>query len=158
MVKHHIFTCLIGLLIFLSACSRKTGSPNAGYTVESDVRNSLVAEAERHIGDNYRYGGSKPGCFDCSGLTSYIYHKHDISLHRISNDQAKQGEKVDLSDAEAGDLLFFGKGKIDHVGILVKNRKNIIMVHSTSSEGVVKMDLVQSRYWNNRFRFARRVL
>jgi peptidoglycan endopeptidase LytE len=118
----------------------------------------LVEDASQYLGTPYKYGGSGPGGFDCSGFTSYIYSRAGISLPRTAAGQYSVGFAVEKSDLQPGDLLFFAGGGsgIDHVGIYAGNGQ---MVHSSSprSGGVVYTPL-SSSYYANSYVGARRVL
>lgn len=43
---------------------------------------------------------------DCSGLTQYCYAQAGISIPRNSEDQASAGQRVPLSEAKPGDILW----------------------------------------------------
>ncbi|MGI9308569.1 MAG: C40 family peptidase [Gammaproteobacteria bacterium] len=77
-----------------------------------------VATAESMVGAPYRYGGNTPKGFDCSGLVYYSYSKAGVRVPRASRDQYAKSSKIDLEDAQPGDLLFFASGsRVDHVAI-----------------------------------------
>lgn len=66
----------------------------------------------------YRYGGSTPSGFDCSGFTSYVYRKAGVSIPRTASAQRRAAKWISRSSARAGDLVFFHKGgRVYHVGI-----------------------------------------
>ncbi len=163
-----LLTLLFGVAVIMSCSgSRKTArvSSSASYKSTSSSikqsRNEVVRLAEDMQGVKYRYGGTSPRSgMDCSGLVSYVYAEHGVRLPRTSRDQSQYGSKRSLKDARPGDLLFFKSGaKVNHVAILVSNsRDKVMMVHSTSSRGVIVEDLLASSYWKPRFTFARSVL
>jgi peptidoglycan endopeptidase LytE len=118
----------------------------------------LIEDAAQYLGTSYRYGGSAPGGFDCSGFTSFIFTRAGISLPRTAAGQYSVGTAVAQSDLQAGDLLFFAGGGsgIDHVGIYVGDGK---FIHSSSprSGGVIYTSLGSS-YYARSYVGARRVL
>lgn len=124
--------------------------------------NSLIADAEKHLGTRYKYGGNRPGQgFDCSGYVSYVYQKYGVDLPRVSREQAKQGSKVKRKDAAPGDLVYFGprKGKITHVGIVTsKPGKPLTMIHASSSKGVEHAYIDGVKYWEKRVQGFRRLI
>ena len=70
------------------------------------------------VGTPYRYGGTDPSGFDCSGLVYWSYRQAGFSIPRTSQAQFKAAAKIALSRAEAGDLMFFqDQEKLSHVGI-----------------------------------------
>ncbi|MEM1121278.1 MAG: C40 family peptidase [Bacteroidota bacterium] len=133
--------------------------PNIGG---AKVRMQLQKDAERLIGVKYKYGGTTPKGFDCSGFTGYVYNKSNIDITRSSQTQAKKGIRIKVKDAQKGDLVFFtgtGKNKISHVAMVISNdHKGLVVVHSTSSKGVRKDNVTRSSYWNPKILFARRIL
>src|SRR5690349_17404088 len=48
---------------------------------------SVLSIAARYVGTPYRYGGTTPKGFDCSGFTRYVYGKIGIALPRTANQQ-----------------------------------------------------------------------
>ena len=117
--------------------------------------NALLAQAQSLIGSPYRWGGSTPAGFDCSGFTSYVFASQGISLPRISRDQALVGTAVDFKALTPGDLVFFtflSNRQISHVGIYLGNNQ---FVSATSSKGVTISSF--SPYWLNAYLGARRV-
>lgn len=99
-----------------------TLAPPPGYADGSVSGSDVVADARRYLGVPYRWGGTDPSTgLDCSGLTQQVYGDLGISLPRVSSDQANVGTAVgSLSDAQPGDLLFFGS-PIHHVAIYEGN-------------------------------------
>jgi cell wall-associated NlpC family hydrolase len=84
----------------------------------------IVADAKKYLGVPYVYGGDSPAGFDCSGLTSYVYHEvTGMSIGRSSYDQIAQGREVPLSQAKVGDVLVFDGG--GHVGIYIGHHQFI---------------------------------
>jgi cell wall-associated NlpC family hydrolase len=84
----------------------------AGATGEA-----VVAAARRHLGTPYVWGGESPGGFDCSGLVQWAYGQVGVELPRVSRDQAKVGREVSAAQARPGDLVFFERGTVDHIGL-----------------------------------------
>ena len=128
-------------------------------TSVSSLRTSIVATAKQHLGTRYVYGGKKPGGFDCSGFTTHVYQANGIHLTGASQQQAKQGRRTNKSQLQAGDLIFFGKGKVSHVGIVAStDGGSLTVIHSTSSRGVVIEDIAGSSYWQSRYLYGKDIL
>ena len=122
--------------------------------------NIVLSTAKSLIGTPYVWGGSslQQGGFDCSGFTQYVFNQAEISLNRISRDQALQGISVNYKDLKPGDLVFFSfeaNGNINHVGIYIGNGQ---MIHSPKTGDVVKITDITTSYWQTRFVTARRVI
>jgi cell wall-associated NlpC family hydrolase len=111
-----------------------TLAPPPGYSGSSVSGSDVVADARRYLGVPYRWGGTDPSTgLDCSGLTQQVYGDLGISLPRVSRDQANVGTAVSsLSDAQPGDLLFFGS-PIHHVAIYEGNGMMIEAPHTGQS-------------------------
>jgi peptidoglycan DL-endopeptidase CwlO len=79
---------------------------------------SVLAVAARYVVTVYRYGGTTPRGFDCSGFTGYVYRQLGITLPRTANQQLHATRHIPRSKARPGDLVFFVSGsRAYHVGI-----------------------------------------
>lgn len=124
---------------------------------EPDRRdNSVIRIAMACRGTHYVRGGTSRGGFDCSGFTRYVYAKYGISLPHSSAAQAGRGTAVSRSELKAGDLVFFQTYRrgISHVGIYVGNGN---FVHAASRGRGVTVDALNSDYYAQRYRGARRI-
>ncbi len=123
----------------------------------------MLGHASSFIGTRYRSGGKKPGGFDCSGFTSYIFRQFGISLGASSRSQYTQGEQVQNDDLRPGDLVFFSgravsKTRVGHVGIVTEICPDgtFRFIHSACSKGVI-ISHSQEPYYSRRYIGARRV-
>jgi cell wall-associated NlpC family hydrolase len=79
----------------------------------------------------YRYGGSTPRGFDCSGFVQYVYARLGVRLPRTAQQQYNATRHVSRSQARAGDLVFFFVGgRVTHVGIYAGANTMIAAPHS----------------------------
>ena len=92
-------------------------SVRAGAPGSSSFGASVMRIAARYAGIMYRYGGTTPAGFDCSGYTSYVMRQVGISLPRTSAAQRAAARRVSRSEAVPGDLVFMP----GHVGIYAGN-------------------------------------
>ncbi len=83
-----------------------------------------LAFARKQLGDRYRYGGTGPNAWDCSGLTGGAWKSVGVKLPRTSQSQYRVGKKVTKSNLRKGDLVFFYSG-ISHVAIYAGSGKVI---------------------------------
>jgi peptidoglycan DL-endopeptidase CwlO len=97
----------------------------------------------------YRYGGSTPRGFDCSGFTSYVYRKVGVSLPHSATAQMYRAKRISRSQARKGDLVFFlgGRGAY-HVGIYAGGNK---VLHSPRPGQRVHV----ANIWTSNVRFGR---
>ncbi|MGX7243998.1 NlpC/P60 family protein [Enterococcus quebecensis] len=85
---------------------------------QSDTGSAIVAAAKSHLGKPYVYGAAGPDAFDCSGLVQVAFASAGRSIGRTTVDQESAGTTIPVSDAKAGDLVFWGsQGGTYHVGI-----------------------------------------
>ncbi|MFW5604351.1 MAG: C40 family peptidase [Bacteroidales bacterium] len=125
---------------------------------------SIVRTALQYIGARYRSGHSGPNAFDCSGFTSYVYKKENISINRSSRSQFTQGTPIlTVGELKKGDLVFFGGSgstrTIGHVGIVTDvdpESKTFNFVHASRTG--VKVDSSSSAYYSRRYIGARRIV
>jgi len=109
-----------------------------------------VMIAAKELGVPYRYGGSSPSGFDCSGLTSWVYARLGVSLPHNAAAQYAYGTPVDRGHLKPGDLLFFhGLG---HVGLYIGNGR---MIHAPQSGQNVEIQALTAR--NGSVEGARRI-
>ncbi|WP_063574371.1 MULTISPECIES: C40 family peptidase [Luteibacter] len=124
----------------------------------ADAANDVLFRAIGLVGTPYRWGGNTPqGGFDCSGLINYIYlTSTGVRLPRTSGEMAALDKpKVDESQLASGDLVFFGRGHVTHVGVYVGKGR---FVHAPNSGGTVRLDDLDGAYWKENFVYGRRVL
>lgn len=157
------FKAVMATTVALAALSI-TASPVQAHSPDNwrKQRNHIESRARSVIGSPYRYGGTSPNGFDCSGFTQWVFSGHGASLPHSSDSQfalPKNSNKYKRvwkrSKLEVGDLVFHdtGSGRIGHVGIYVGGGR---FISSTSSSGVRVRSLYDS-YWGPRWEGATRV-
>ena len=100
----------------------------------------ILSTADDYLGVPYRYGGTSPNGFDCSGFVQYVFARNGVNLPRTSRQQAQVGQSLtpDWRAVAAGDLVMFAdNGPISHVAIYAGNNR---IIHSSSSGGGVRYD------------------
>ncbi|AMV09742.1 C40 family peptidase [Geobacillus sp. G4] len=116
----------------------------------------LIIEAKKLIGTPYRYGGTTPKGFDCSGFVYYTHKKVGVTLPRTSREMYKKGTYVNKSQLQPGDLVFFDTSKqtkgVSHVAIYIGNNQ---VIHAVSRG--VKIDSLNSSYWKTKYIGAKRL-
>lgn len=81
--------------------------------------NTLIANAEKYLGTPYVWGGKTPAGFDCSGFVQYVFREtYGIDVGGWTGAQESAGTKISVSEAQPGDLYFWGDhGNTYHVAI-----------------------------------------
>ena len=132
---------------------------SAGYLERArELASELTIHALALIGVNYKWGSDSPeNGLDCSGLVSHVFQQvAGIVLPRNSKSMSKVGEKIDKSELQPGDLVFFNtrRGPYSHVGIYIGDER---FVHAPRRGREVEVSDMQGRYWKKRYNGARRV-
>lgn len=123
---------------------------------ELSFREKMVVYAKSLVGVKYVWAGSDPNGFDCSGFVGYVHKKYGLVIPRTASAQMKGANKVKLKDAFLGDLLFFSSGSgVSHVGLVIsKKGEDLVMVHASTSKGVIITEIEKSTYWKPRLKGA----
>ena len=92
---------------------------------------------------------------DCSAFVQITFRsKLGVDLPRTTEELAREGERVDRSELQAGDLVFFKTGfRQRHVGIYMGGKR---FLHASTSRGVMTSSL-NNVYWKERYWKARRI-
>ncbi len=115
----------------------------------------FVKVATGFIGAPYRFGGSSLKGIDCSSFVQKIYKIFDITLPRNAAQQSKVGISVSREKLTEGDLVFFHtKRSLGHVGIYIGNNE---FVHASSKGKIIRVDSLDTPYYQKRFQRAVRV-
>lgn len=104
-----------------------------------------LAKAAAKYGDGkpYVWGSHGPSSFDCSGLVQYtLQHKYGISLPAPSGTQYAMTQHISKANAKPGDLVFWGPGGDEHVGIYMGGNKYYSAQSESQGIGVNTLDSV----------------
>ena len=117
----------------------------------SDVRVDLVSYACQFVGNPYVWGGtSLTKGADCSGFVLSVFANYGVSLPHSSVAQSNSGTKISSSEAQPGDLFFYGNGsRINHVAIYIGNGQ---VVHASSPRTGIK---ISGAYYRNPVKVVR---
>ena len=140
----------------LNACGLKQLAPFATKTEELAPAKAqqVVATVRKQVGVRYRYGGSTPRGFDCSGLIWWGYRQHGVNIPRVTSGQAAAGRGVPVTAARAGDILVFKTSSGLHTGLYAGND---VFIHAPSSGKRVRAESLKSTYWKTRLTAVRRI-
>lgn len=153
--KFAVFSLSITVLWLVSACSStpatKTSREAARGTdaAQPAIGQAAAAIARQQVGVPYRYGGSSPAGFDCSGLVHYAYARAGMRVPRTTGQLWSASRTVGRDDLRTGDLLFFSiDGKMSHVGLYLGGQR---FVHAPSSGRTVAIASLETPYYDAAF-------
>jgi cell wall-associated NlpC family hydrolase len=126
---------LMGVSVVVVACATVPGKPieparavdggprDPGARLEAPAppppaRGQRAANvALKYRGVPYRWGGTEPSGFDCSGFVQHVYAQVGLKLPRSAAQQYEHGTPVSRDDLRPGDLVFFDR--LRHNGIYI---------------------------------------
>ncbi|WP_420454730.1 C40 family peptidase [Rubrivirga sp.] len=116
---------------------------------------SLRDDAPNWLGIPYRWGGTTRRGIDCSAFVrQYVGQNLGIELPRTTASQRYEGLPIERDELQAGDLVFFRRRGVRHVGVYLSGGD---FIHASSSEGVTVSNL-SSSYWDRHYWMSRRIL
>ena len=156
-------TLVVALLVALAGCGGAPTTPQDS-SVAKATRRPVVSERGQEVmlfalgllDTGYRFGGKNPSAgLDCSGMVSYVFDK--AIGYRVSGsaaDIARQGRPINRDDLRPGDLVFFNtrNAPFSHVGLYIGDDR---FIHAPSTNGRVRIDLLSTKYYAQRYDAAR---
>ena len=114
--------------------SYEAPAASTGHTSSGGGKGQQIADfACKYIGCPYRAGGtSLTDGADCSGFVMAVYQAFGYSLPRTSYAQSNVGREVSYSDAQPGDIIYYG----GHVGIYIGGGQ---IVHASTERTGIKI-------------------
>lgn len=118
--------------------SGSSGSSSSGSSVSvsvsggSSTGSAIASYALQFVGNPYVSGGtSLTNGADCSGFTQSVFKRFGISIPRTSDAQGRAGREVSYSEAQAGDIIYYG----GHVAIYLGGGR---IVHASTAKTGIK--------------------
>lgn len=162
--------CVVATAL-LAGCAGQPAPPGTGTppadrerqrpeAITLPAHRTLTGERIAHVALNmvgapYRYGGTSPQGFDCSGLVYFAYDHVGMSVPRTAAAQRRAARPVRREALAPGDLLFFDtRWKAGHVGIYVGDGR---FVHAPSSGKRVTVAPLDHGYFAGRLELAARL-
>lgn len=136
---------LVGIAVLVFALAGCGSQPTVEVTSAGSAAQKAAAIAVQQLGVRYRYGGSSPAGFDCSGLVHYAYANSGKHIPRTTAAQWQTMRPVASNDLQIGDILFFRiEGKLSHVGMYIGDGE---FVHAPSTGNVVSVASLRSEFY-----------
>lgn len=172
MSQRSLFSLIITAIFFLAGCESTSSieeNPDTKSYYEVHTSDTVASSAlsptshrdhalfkyfEEWKGTPYRLGGASKKGIDCSAFTQQAYATvFEHMLPRTTRQQLTEGNKINLSNAGHGDLIFFKTGRTRyHVGIYIGEKQ---FMHASTSKGVT-ISRVDNPYWSKRIIQVRR--
>ena len=134
------------------AARNKAAAAAARFAV---IESTLRDDGPNWIGIPYRWGGTTRRGIDCSAFVQqYVRQNLGIELPRTTAGQRYEGVPIDKADLLPGDLVFFRRRGIRHVGVYLSGGE---FIHASSSRGVTISEL-ESSYWSRHYWMSRRIV
>ncbi|HQU87428.1 MAG TPA: NlpC/P60 family protein [Denitromonas sp.] len=164
-IRHALPVAALLFALVLSGPVRAT--EDAGISTDPDSTpvstgtpiSELIVQGLAYLDTPYRFGGnSRDTGIDCSALVQQVFQRAlGLDLPRTTTELAKIGDDLKRAQLKAGDLVFFNTRRraYSHVGIYLGGDR---FIHAPSSGGKVRIESLNTHYWNKRFNGGRRVV
>lgn len=149
-IGRNIRLCMAVILISAFFACNSLNKTSWPYIFPGTKRYSIIKTAEKYLGVRYKFGGTNPAGFDCSGFSSYVYKINGFLLAHSAQKQFADGKRIGIRKAKPGDLVFFRiyGWKISHVGIYMGDYR---FIHAPSRGKHVSFDDMRKDYWRKRY-------
>ncbi|MFN2557273.1 MAG: NlpC/P60 family protein [Nitriliruptorales bacterium] len=111
--------------------TKRPGGPAPSAVPASGRGRKAVDAALSQLGKPYKWGGSGPDSYDCSGLTMWAWRHAGVSLPHSSRMQYQATRRISRADLQPGDLVFFGD-PIHHEAMYIGDGKVVEAPYSGS--------------------------
>jgi cell wall-associated NlpC family hydrolase len=114
----------------------RPGLSMPNITSPNGTARAAIAFAQAQLGKPYVYAAAGPDSFDCSGLTMSAYRAAGVGMGHYSGSQFGSFPHVNFDELLPGDLVFWGPGGSNHVGLYIGGG---LMIHAPQTGDVVKV-------------------
>ena len=151
-----IFFAYVGWGVLLQGCSslppvQSVGTPTVVQQSAPLLSpgNEIAMRAISLLGAPYKWGGSGPTQFDCSGLVRFVYGEIGVEVPRTAAEQYSAARRINLKDIAPGDLLFFriSGRRISHVAIYAGDGR---FIHAPQTGRPVELRTMDDEFYRPR--------
>ncbi|HEU4654331.1 MAG TPA: C40 family peptidase [Steroidobacteraceae bacterium] len=151
-----IFFAYLGWGVLLQGCSSLPPAQSAGsapvvqsFAPRSSPGNEIAMRAISLLGSPYKWGGSGPRQFDCSGLVRFVFGEIGVDVPRTAAEQYSAARHVDLDELAPGDLLFFriSGRRVSHVAIYAGEGR---FIHAPQTGRPVELRTLDDEFYRPR--------
>nr|WP_245548412.1 NlpC/P60 family protein [Gordonia araii] len=96
--------------------SGSSGSVDIFLPVSTPAAMAALNVAITQVGKPYKWGGTGPNSWDCSGLLQWAFGTVGVRIPRVSQQQARAGKAIPMSALAPGDVIVFYRNA-SHIGI-----------------------------------------
>ncbi len=143
--------------VYTVASRASSSAPSGAMSAErmAMISSSLREAGRPWLGTPYRWGGESRRGIDCSAFVrAFMRDNLGVDLPRATDGQQFEGVSVRKDDLLPGDLVFFRRRSVRHVGVYLGDGE---FIHASSSRGVTVSNLSEG-YYQQAYWMARRVL
>ncbi|MEY4322791.1 MAG: hypothetical protein RL410_572 [Actinomycetota bacterium] len=126
------------------AAARAALAKKLSKTITNKKIRKVISWALSRVGGPYRIGAAGPRAFDCSGFTMTAYKQIGVSLPHWSRAQPGATRSISRKNLRPGDLIFFFRGGIRHVGLYIGGGK---MVHAENYRTGIRISSIDETYY-----------
>ncbi len=143
-----------------TVASRSSSFSSSSSSAMSAERMAMISSSLREagrpwLGTPYRWGGESRRGIDCSAFVrAFMRDNLGVDLPRATAGQQFEGVSIRKDDLLPGDLVFFRRRSVRHVGVYLGDGE---FIHASSSRGVTVSNLSEG-YYQEAYWMARRVL
>jgi cell wall-associated NlpC family hydrolase len=153
-----VLSTAVRIVMCLGACVSILSAAGVAAAAPANEGEQVADLAQQYVGSRYRWGGTSPAGFDCTGFVLFVYAQFGIDLPHNEAGQLASGERVDAAELEPGDVLVFAntyRRGLSHVGIYLGDGR---FVHAVDEAHGVTISNLWDSYWSPRLVGATRTL
>ena len=130
----------------------EAGSSSARFAM---IERTLRDAGPDWFGIPYRWGGTTRRGIDCSAFVQqFVRETLGVELPRTTATQRYEGVPVERESLLPGDLVFFVRRGVRHVGVYLSGGD---FIHASSSRGVT-VSTMDEGYWDRHYWMSRRIV